>query len=154
MYTLRTLHDSVSSRHIGGTPKSWTPIPTTVEDMTFSTIAPPAGGLTLPRNAPLAFHVLIKPTGAICNLDCKYCFFLSKEMLYPGSRFQMADDLLETYLKQLLESHQAPEVDVAWQGGEPTLKGGCFADEIMQMSAGEKAALARGEVNDSQYAQL
>jgi len=81
------------------------------------------GGLTFPRNAPPAFHVLIKPTGAICNLDCKYCFFLSKEMLYPGSRFRMADDLLETYLKQLLESHRAPEVDVAWQGGEPTLMG-------------------------------
>jgi uncharacterized protein len=81
------------------------------------------GGLTFPRNAPSAFHVLIKPTGAICNLDCKYCFFLSKEMLYPGSRFRMADDLLETYLKQLLESHRAPEVDVAWQGGEPTLMG-------------------------------
>jgi uncharacterized protein len=80
-------------------------------------------GLTFPRNAPPAFHVLIKPTGAICNLDCKYCFFLSKEMLYRGSRFQMADDLLETYLKQLLESHRAPEVSVAWQGGEPTLMG-------------------------------
>lgn len=76
-----------------------------------------------PTNAPPAFHVLIKPTGAICNLDCKYCFFLSKEMLYPGSRFQMAEKLLETYLRQLLESHRAPEVDVAWQGGEPTLMG-------------------------------
>jgi uncharacterized protein len=81
------------------------------------------GGLTFPRNAPPAFHVLIKPTGAICNLDCKYCFFLSKEMLYPGSRFQMAEDLLTIYLRQLLESHRAPEVDVAWQGGEPTLMG-------------------------------
>ncbi|MBP1776076.1 MAG: chuR, partial [candidate division NC10 bacterium] len=46
-----------------------------------------------PSGAPSAFHVLVKPTGAICNLDCKYCFFLSKEMLYPGSRFRMADDL-------------------------------------------------------------
>ena len=73
--------------------------------------------------APPAFHVLVKPTGAICNLDCKYCFFLSKEMLYPGSRFRMADDLLETYLRQLLEAHQAPEVTLAWQGGEPTLMG-------------------------------
>lgn len=44
-------------------------------------------------------------------------------MLYPGSRFRMADDLLEIYLKQLLECHRAPEVAVAWQGGEPTLMG-------------------------------
>ena len=69
------------------------------------------------------FHVLAKPTGAICNLDCKYCFFLSKEMLYPGDRFRMADDLLETYIRQLLESQPGPDVTVAWQGGEPTLMG-------------------------------
>jgi uncharacterized protein len=44
-------------------------------------------------------------------------------MLYPGSRFRMADELLEAYLRQLIESHTAPEVQVAWQGGEPTLMG-------------------------------
>ena len=44
--------------------------------------------------APAAFHVMMKPRGAICNLDCKYCYFLSKEMMYPGSRFRMADDLV------------------------------------------------------------
>ena len=73
---------------------------------------------------PKAFHVLAKPTGAICNLDCSYCFFLSKEMLYSGSRFKMADDLLVDYLRQLIEAHaEAPEVTIAWQGGEPTLMG-------------------------------
>ncbi len=79
--------------------------------------------LTMPDNAPPGYHVLVKPTGAICNLDCKYCFFLSKEMLYPGSRFRMADELLETYIRQMLESHRAPEMTMAWQGGEPTLMG-------------------------------
>ena len=79
--------------------------------------------LTRP-DAPRAFHVMAKPTGAVCNLDCEYCFFLSKEMLYPGSRFRMAEDLQETYVRQLLEAHaEAPEVVVAWQGGEPTLMG-------------------------------
>ena len=73
--------------------------------------------------APAYFHVLAKPTGAICNLDCRYCFFLSKEMLYPGSRFEMADDLLETYIKQLLDAHGRSEVTIAWQGGEPMLMG-------------------------------
>ena len=81
-------------------------------------------GTLLPRSAPRVFHLLAKPTGAVCNLDCTYCFFLSKEMLYPGSRFRMADDLLETYLRQLIEAHAgAPEVVVAWQGGEPTMMG-------------------------------
>src|SRR3954453_3250566 len=80
-----------------------------------------AGVRTIP-DAPPAFHLLAKPTGAVCNLDCSYCFFLSKEMLYPGSRFRMADELLETYVRQLIEAHgAAPEVSVAWQGGEPTL---------------------------------
>ncbi|MGZ4775492.1 MAG: anaerobic sulfatase maturase [Oryzihumus sp.] len=72
---------------------------------------------------PPAFHVLAKPSGAICNLDCAYCFFLSKEELYPGSSFRMGEGLLREYLRQLLESHRSPEVTVAWQGGEPTLMG-------------------------------
>jgi uncharacterized protein len=76
-----------------------------------------------PAHAPPAFHLLAKPTGAICNLDCAYCFFLAKELLYPGSRFRMADELLENYLRQLIEAHQTPEVTIAWQGGEPTLMG-------------------------------
>ncbi|MFL5950552.1 MAG: anaerobic sulfatase maturase [Gaiellaceae bacterium] len=73
---------------------------------------------------PRAFHLLAKPTGAVCNLDCSYCFFLSKELLYPGSRFRMAEQLLERYVKQLIEAHAGvPEVTIAWQGGEPTLMG-------------------------------
>jgi uncharacterized protein len=72
---------------------------------------------------PPAFHLLAKPTGATCNLDCSYCFFLSKEMLYPGSRFRMADELLEQYVRQLIEAHRVPSVTIAWQGGEPTLMG-------------------------------
>jgi len=70
-----------------------------------------------------AFHILAKPTGSICNLDCKYCYFLSKEMLYPGSQFRMADEMLETYIRQIIQAHKGPEVVIAWQGGEPTLMG-------------------------------
>ncbi len=76
-----------------------------------------------PQQAPPYFHVMAKPTGAICNLDCKYCFFLSKEALYPGSPFRMADELMEAYLKQIIESQLGPHVTIAWQGGEPTLMG-------------------------------
>ena len=78
-------------------------------------------------DASPTFHLLAKPTGAVCNLDCSYCFFLSKELLYPGSRFRMAEELLETYIRQLIEAHAgAPIVHVAWQGGEPTLMGVAF----------------------------
>ena len=91
----------------------------------MDTMTPPSPALptALPEGAPPAFHLLSKPTGAICNLDCAYCFFLAKEMLYPGSRFRMADEQLENYLRQLIESHRTPEVTIAWQGGEPTLMG-------------------------------
>lgn len=74
-------------------------------------------------DAPLAFHVMLKPRGAICNLDCSYCYYLAKEMLYPGSRFRMAQDLLEEYTRQYIEAQRVPEVTFAWQGGEPTLMG-------------------------------
>jgi serine-type anaerobic sulfatase-maturating enzyme len=92
--------------------------------MTETGIDPGAASvLTMPA-VPRAFHLLAKPTGAVCNLDCSYCFFLSKEMLYPGSRFRMADELLEEYLRQLIEAHKhVPEVTIAWQGGEPTMMG-------------------------------
>jgi uncharacterized protein len=73
--------------------------------------------------APPAFHVMVKPRGAICNLDCHYCFYLSKERLYPNSSFQMGKDLLETYTRQYIDSQRVPEVTFAWQGGEPTLMG-------------------------------
>jgi len=86
--------------------------------------------------APFAFHVMAKPTGATCNLDCEYCFFLSKEMLYPGSRFRMAEELQETYIRQLLEAHsRAPEVVVAWQGGEPTMMGLPFFRRAIELQA-------------------
>jgi uncharacterized protein len=74
-------------------------------------------------SVPFSFHVLGKPTGAVCNLDCNYCFYLSKEMLYPGSRFRMADELLEAYIAQLIGAQGGNHVSVAWQGGEPTLMG-------------------------------
>lgn len=74
-------------------------------------------------SVPPAFHVMLKPRGAICNLDCKYCYFLAKEMLYPGSRFRMADALLEAYTRQYIAAQRVPEVTFAWQGGEPTLMG-------------------------------
>jgi uncharacterized protein len=72
---------------------------------------------------PPRIHVLAKPTGAICNLNCSYCFFLNKDRLYPGSHFRMSDAVLETYIRQLIEYHRSPQVTVSWQGGEPTLMG-------------------------------
>ncbi|MEI6915353.1 MAG: anaerobic sulfatase maturase, partial [Armatimonadota bacterium] len=72
---------------------------------------------------PQAFHVMAKPTGAKCNLKCDYCFFLTKEQLYPDSRFRMTDEVMQSYIRQTIEAHRTPQVTIAWQGGEPTLMG-------------------------------
>jgi len=89
----------------------------------MQTPASPRLDAAVAAKAPPRFHLLAKPSGSTCNIDCKYCFFLSKEALYPDEKHRMSPATLETYLKQLLESHRTPEVTVAWQGGEPTLMG-------------------------------
>ncbi|MEI6226436.1 MAG: anaerobic sulfatase maturase [Deltaproteobacteria bacterium] len=84
----------------------------------------PAAPVQIPSAlSPPAFHLLAKPSGSTCNIDCTYCFFLSKDALYPGDKQRMSEATLEAYIRQLLEAHRTPEVTVAWQGGEPTLMG-------------------------------
>jgi uncharacterized protein len=73
--------------------------------------------------APPAFHVMLKPRGPVCNLGCSYCYYLSKERLYPDGHFCMTDELLETFTRQYIEAQRVPEVTFGWQGGEPTLMG-------------------------------
>jgi uncharacterized protein len=70
-----------------------------------------------------AFHVMAKPTGSRCNLNCDYCFFLKKKYLYPNSDFCMTDKVMESYIQQTIQAQNAPIVTIAWQGGEPTLMG-------------------------------
>jgi uncharacterized protein len=75
-------------------------------------------------SAPDNFHVMAKPSGAICNLNCTYCFYLEKELLFDRtSRFRMSDEVLEAYVRQQIEGQRGSEASFAWQGGEPTLMG-------------------------------
>jgi len=86
--------------------------------------------------AARVFHVMAKPAGAICNLDCAYCFFLSKEELYPGSTFRMEPAVHAEYIQQLLAAHRgADEIVVAFQGGEPTLMGLDFFRRTLELEA-------------------
>jgi len=70
-------------------------------------------------------HLMAKPIGALCNLDCGYCFYLEKENAFPPrERFRMSDDVLDAYVQRYIAAAQlAPEVEFTWQGGEPTLLG-------------------------------
>ena len=73
------------------------------------------------------FSIMSKPAGSKCNIDCKYCYYLEKEKLFPSEKkFKMNDKILEQYIKQQIEASciaGMKEVPFAWQGGEPTLLG-------------------------------
>ena len=81
-----------------------------------------------------AFHIMTKPIGPICNLDCKYCYYLEKEKLYDANeKWRMSDEVLEDYILQYIESQQVAEVAFAWQGGEPTLLGVDFFRRVVAL---------------------
>ncbi|MFV0449331.1 MAG: anaerobic sulfatase maturase [Vibrio sp.] len=80
------------------------------------------------------FHVLIKPIGPLCNLDCDYCFYLNKTDLFPNqNRFDMNDEILAAHIKGYIESQPrgTREVTFGWQGGEPTLRGIAFYEKVL-----------------------
>ncbi|MBN9414038.1 MAG: anaerobic sulfatase-maturation protein [Candidatus Eremiobacteraeota bacterium] len=82
----------------------------------------------------VAFHIMTKPTGPICNLDCKYCFYLEKERLYPGKHsWKMPPETLESYIRQHIETQTINEVTFAWQGGEPTLMGLDYFRQVVEL---------------------
>ncbi len=86
------------------------------------------------KSAYPSFHIMAKPIGPICNLDCKYCFYLEKENLYPtGSNFKMPYDVLESYIKQRIETDRSDVMSFAWQGGEPTLLGVDYFKKVVEL---------------------
>lgn len=80
------------------------------------------------------FQVFAKPAGAVCNLDCHYCYYLKKELLYPETRtFRMADDLLEAYIVQQIAITPGSEVLFSWHGGEPTILGLDYFRRVVEL---------------------
>jgi len=79
-------------------------------------------------------HVMAKPTGSSCNLDCTYCFYLEKYKLYPDTKQQFMDDqTLENFIRQQIDAQSGEVVEFAWQGGEPTLAGLAFYEKANQL---------------------
>ena len=81
-------------------------------------------------------HVMTKPIGPICNLDCEYCYYLHKEELYPkGEKWRMPAETLSEYIRQYIAAQPAhvEEVTFAWQGGEPTLLGVEFFERVASL---------------------
>jgi uncharacterized protein len=79
-------------------------------------------------------HVMVKPTGALCNLECAYCYYLSKqELLGKPEQWRISDEVLETFIRQYFEGHNSKEVVFSWQGGEPTLLGLDFFRKVVEL---------------------
>ncbi len=77
-----------------------------------------------PSELLTGIHLMAKPIGPLCNLDCGYCFYLEKQNAFaPNQRFRMNDQVLEAYVQRYIAAQPAPEVEFTWQGGEPTLMG-------------------------------
>lgn len=87
------------------------------------------------RGKPIKrMHVMVKPIGPLCNLNCSYCYYLSKqELLGRPEQGHISDDVLETFIRQYFEAHNHKEVIFSWQGGEPTLLGVDFFRKIVEL---------------------
>ncbi len=104
--------------------------------------------MTKPNNAPQSFHVMVKPRGALCNLDCAYCYYLHKARLYPGSDLRMSDETLETFTRQYIAAQSTPqrgvpEITFGWQGGEPLLAGLDFFRRAVELQERHRRPGAR-----------
>ena len=84
-----------------------------------------------------AFHVMAKPSGSDCNLNCDYCFYLEKQSLYREKPVtHMDDDTLEAYVRHYIAASETQnEVAFTWQGGEPTLLGLDFYRRAVALQA-------------------
>jgi len=92
-----------------------------------------AGNYHADPTAP-GIHVVAKPIGPVCNLDCSYCFYLEKEVLFgPGEQYRMSDEVLSAFISNYITNQPTPVVDFVWQGGEPTLMGIDFFERVVEI---------------------
>ena len=86
------------------------------------------------ENCTQGLHVVAKPIGPVCNLNCEYCFYLEKKALFgPKEQFRMPDDVLSAFITGYISSQPTPVVDFVWQGGEPTLLGIDFFKRVVAL---------------------
>lgn len=89
---------------------------------------------TDPGRTRSGFHVMVKPIGPVCNLDCRYCFYSEKTALFDkGENYRMSDAVLEKFIENYVAAQDCPEVPFAWQGGEPTLMGLDFFKRVVEL---------------------
>ena len=92
-------------------------------------------------SGPMAFNIMIKSAGSLCNLDCQYCYYLDKAEIYGGREPRMSEAMLEKVIKEYIDANEVPEVTFNWHGGEPLVIGLDFyrkAIEFEKKHAGNK----------------
>jgi uncharacterized protein len=90
----------------------------------------------LPEGRHYRFHAMNKPSGAECNIDCDYCFYLHKtDLLKHDEHARMSDSHLEQHIRQYIEAQTGEQVVFSWQGGEPTLMGLPFYQKVVDLQA-------------------
>jgi len=83
---------------------------------------------------PCGIHVVAKPIGPACNLDCEYCFYLEKQALYGAATdCRMSDEVLAAFIRKYVEDQPTPVVEFVWQGGEPSLLGVDFFQRVIEL---------------------
>lgn len=102
-----------------------------------------------------SFSVMVKTAGPVCNLDCDYCYYLEKDALYPGkkfnlSSFRMNEEVLEKLIRDFITSQPQQTIEFVWHGGEPTLLGIEYFRKALTLQkkyAGEKEILNSFQTN-------
>ena len=96
-------------------------------------------------SAGQGIHVVAKPIGPACNLDCEYCFYLEKQALFPaGGQYWMPDRVLGAFIASYISSQPTPVVDFVWQGGKPTLLEIDFFKQVVELQKTFTRKLPRG----------
>jgi uncharacterized protein len=80
------------------------------------------------------FQAFVKPVGAMCNLNCSYCYYndVNKTSGETGLRL-MTDTVLEKYIIQHFDASRGPVVFFSWHGGEPLLAGIRFYEKALTL---------------------
>ncbi len=92
-------------------------------------------GMQLPFAKPL--YVMTKPVSSMCNLSCRYCYYLEKANLYrnedKAGRFTMSENLLERFIRDYIESQTMPQVLFSWHGGEALMRPLSFYKRVVEL---------------------
>lgn len=82
---------------------------------------------------PRAFNLMIKPAGSLCNLNCRYCYYLDKSGIYGGNEPKMSLEVLETVIRKYIEANEVDQLCFNWHGGEPLVMGIDFFRKAVEL---------------------